>query len=99
MEELFPVLLAAALGVANAFYTQGTLQWILNCLTVVLGGLAATTFTGEFQQSWLYLFKDLGEAAVGLALGLIIARWVLQQIGMEHGVQLRDPNGRTPTPR
>jgi hypothetical protein len=55
MEEFFPVFLVAALGIAIWLYAPGRLRWILSVLAV--SGLAATTFTGEFEESWLYLLK------------------------------------------
>ena len=82
MDELFPVLLAAALGIAILLYTQGAARWVLSCVAIALSGLAATTLNGEFEESWLYLFQDLAEAAVGLALGFAIAHWVLPKIGI-----------------
>jgi hypothetical protein len=99
MEELFPVLLAAALGIAISLYTRGALQWALCCIAIALSGLAATTFTGEFEESWLYIFQDLAEAAVGLAFGFVIARWVLPRVGITRAAQFRERDGRSPNPR
>ena len=84
MEEFFPVLLAAAFAIAISLYTGGVAPWwVLSCVAVAASGLAATTFTGEFDENWLYLLQDLGEAAVGLTLGLAVVRWVLP--GSVHG--------------
>ena len=86
MQEFLPVLLAAALGIAISVYTRGALRWVLSCVAVALSGLAATTFTGEFEESSLYLLQDLAEAAVGLALGFAIARWVLPRLGVTRAI-------------
>jgi hypothetical protein len=99
MEEFFPVLLAAALGIAISLYTRGALQWVLSCVAVGVSGLAATTFTGEFEESWLYLLQDLAEAAVGLALGLAIVRWVLPRFGVTRAIAMREASRRTPSAR
>jgi hypothetical protein len=82
MEEFFPVLLAAAFAIAISLYTGGAPWWVLGSVAVAASGLAATTATGEFEDSWLYLLQDLAEAVVGLALGLAIARWVLPRLGL-----------------
>jgi uncharacterized membrane protein YbhN (UPF0104 family) len=86
MEEFFPVLLAAAFAIAISLYTGGVAPWwVLSCVAVAASGLAATTFTGEFDENWLYLLQDLAEAAVGLVLGLAIVRWVLPRLGVTRG--------------
>jgi hypothetical protein len=87
MQEFLPVLLAAALGIVISLYTRGALRWVLNCVAVALSGLAATTFTGEFEESSLYLLQDLAEAAVGLALGVALARWVLPRLGVTRAIR------------
>jgi hypothetical protein len=82
LEEFFPVLLAAAFAITISQYTGGVAPWwVLSCVAVAASGLAATTFTGEFDENWLYLLQDLAEAAVGVALGLAIVRWVLPPRG------------------
>ena len=70
-----------------------------SCLIVVGSGSAATTFTGEIEESWLYLLQDLAEAAAGLALGFAIARWVLPGVGITRAAQFRERDGRSPNPR
>lgn len=99
MDELFPVLLAAALGIAISLYARGRTRWILSGLAVAASGLAATTFTGEFEESWLYLLQDLAEAAVGLALGFAIARWVPPRFGIARAITPREAGGRSPNVR
>jgi hypothetical protein len=66
--------------------TQEALSAGSRAVAVAISGLAATTFTGEFEESWLYLLQDLAEAAVGLALGLAIARWVLPRLGVMRAI-------------
>src|ERR1700722_10176194 len=93
MDEFFPALLAAALGISIWIYAPFRLRWILGGLAVAGSGLAATTFTGEFEESWLYLLQDLAEAACGLAVGFAIARWLLPRLGIRRAV--RTPNAGT----
>jgi hypothetical protein len=93
MEELFPVLLAAALGIAISLYTRGALRWVSICVVVAVSGLAATTFTGELEESWLYLLQDLAEAAVGLGFGFAIPRWLLPSLGVTRAIATREANG------
>jgi hypothetical protein len=45
----------------------------LNAAGVALVALVATFISGEYHQSWLYLFADLAEAAFGLAAGLAVS--------------------------
>ena len=100
MEEFFPVLLAAAFAIAISLYTGGVAPWwVLSCVAVAASGLAATTFTGEFDENWLYLLQDLAEAAVGLVLGLAIVRWVLPRLGVTRAAATGEARGRTPSAR
>lgn len=99
MDELFPVLLAAALGIAVSLYARGAALCILSCLVVVGSGMAATTFSGEFQESWLYLLQDLAEAAFGLGLGFAIVRWALPRVGIARAIAPSEAGGRSPDAR
>jgi uncharacterized membrane protein YbhN (UPF0104 family) len=100
MEEFFPVLLAAAFAIAISLCTGGVAPWwVLSCVAVAASGLAATTFTGEFDENWLYLLQDLAEAAVGLALGLAIVRWVLPRLGVTRAAATGEARGRMPSAR
>jgi hypothetical protein len=99
MEEFFPVFLAAALGVAIWLFARGRLRWILSVLAIAVSGFAATTFTGEFEDSWLYLLQDLAEAACGLAAGFAIAHWVLPRLGIVRAIAPREVGGRSPNAR
>ena len=95
MEEFFPVFLAAALGIGIWLYAPGRLGWILSVLAVAVSGLAATIFTGEFEESWLYLLQDLAEAACGLAVGFVIAYWLLPRLGIAGATAVRNASGRS----
>jgi hypothetical protein len=95
MEEFFPVFLAAALGIAIWLYVPGRVRWILSVLAVVVSGVAATTFTGEFEESWLYLLQDLAEAACGLAVGFAIAHWLLPRLGIARAVRALNASERS----
>jgi hypothetical protein len=78
MDEILPVVLAFALGIVIWRYTNGSIRLILSCCAVALSGLAATTLSGEFHQSWVFLFLDLSEAAFGLAIGFLAAHRLLR---------------------
>ena len=99
MEEFFPVLLAAAFAIAISLYTGGAPWWVLGSVAVAASGLAATTATGEFEDSWLYLLQDLAEAAVGLALGLAIVGWVLPRLGLTRAAATGEARERTSSAR
>ena len=73
MEELVPVILGVVLGALIRWKTAGRLQIALSIAAVLVSGLAATVLSGEYQESWVYLLLDFGEAAIGLALGFLIA--------------------------
>jgi hypothetical protein len=77
MYEIVPVALAFVLGVVIWRYTDGRLRLLLSCCAVALSGLTATTLSGEFHQSWVFLLLDLGEAAFGLAFGFAAAHRLL----------------------
>jgi hypothetical protein len=77
MYEIVPVALAFVLGIAVWRYTNGGVRLILSCCTVAISGLAATTLSGEFHESWVFLLLDLGEAAFGLAIGFAAAHRLL----------------------
>jgi hypothetical protein len=99
VEEFFPFFLAAALGIAVWLYAPRRLRWILSVLAVAVSGLAATTFTGEFEESWLYLLQDLAEAACGLAVGFAIAHWLLPRLGIARASGPRNASGRSSSAR
>jgi hypothetical protein len=99
MEELLPVLLAAVMGVAISLYARGGVRWLLGCVAIAVCGLAATILTGEFEESWLYLLQDVAEAAAGLALGLLFARWALPRLGLSRVFAPRLTEGRSPNAR
>ena len=99
MEELFPVLLAAAMGVAISLYTRGGVRWLPGCVAIAVSGLTATALTGEFDQSWLYLLQDVAEAAAGLAFGLAFARWALPRLGLSRVFAPREAEGCSPNAR
>lgn len=77
MDEIAPVVLAFALGIAIWRYTNGRICLMLSCCAVAISGLAATVLSGEFWESWIFLFLDLGEAAFGLAVGFLVAHRLL----------------------
>ena len=78
MDELFPVILAVILGMLIGRVTAARPRTILSVAAVLVSGAAATVLSGEFAESWIYLLLDLGEAALGVAIGFALAH-VLQR--------------------
>jgi hypothetical protein len=72
MEELVPVVLGVVLGVPISLVAARRLRFALSAAAVLLSGFAATVLSGEYRYSWVYLLLDLGEAALGLAFGLLV---------------------------
>jgi hypothetical protein len=73
MEELVPIVLGGIFGAVIRWKTAGGIQVVLSIAAIVVSGVAATVLSGEYAESWVYLLLDLGEAALGLALGFLIA--------------------------
>ena len=73
MDELIPVILSALFGVIVYRKATGRLRTVLGACAVLTSGAAATVFSGEYHDSWLYFFADLGLAAIGLATGFALA--------------------------
>jgi hypothetical protein len=76
MDELVPVIVGAVLGGLIWYSTSGAVRGALSVVAVLVAGLAATVLSGEYHESWIYLLLDLGEAALGLAIGFVIAHRV-----------------------
>jgi hypothetical protein len=76
MDELVPVVLGALLGALIWATTAGRTRFALSMCAVLVSGLAATVLSGEYHESWVYLLLDLGEATIGLAGGMLIARLI-----------------------
>lgn len=74
MDELVPVVLGAILGALIWATTAGHTRLALSVCAVLVSGLTATVLSGEYHQSWVYLLLDLGEATIGLAGGMLLAR-------------------------
>jgi len=79
MDEVVPVVLGAVLGFAIWQFGPGRARLLLSIAAVVLSGVLATVFSGEYVESWIYLLLDLGEAAIGLALGFAAAHWLTRR--------------------
>lgn len=77
MDELVPVCLGVLLGAAIWRGTAGRTRLALSILAVLASGIFATVISGEFVDSWIYVLLDLGEAALGLAVGFAVAHWLL----------------------
>jgi hypothetical protein len=79
MDELFPVILGVIFGALIWCFAVARYRAVLSILAVLVAGTAATVLSGEYVESWIYILLDLGEAALGLALGMALAHW-LQRI-------------------
>lgn len=88
MDEIVPVALGAVLGAAIWLSATGWPRFLLSLLTVLVAGAFATVTSGEYHASWVYLLLDLGEAALGLALGFFVA----------HRFLLARAAGKQPSP-
>jgi hypothetical protein len=73
MEELVPVVLGVVLGALIGRSTRGPTKVVLSIAAVLVSGAVATILSDEYVESWVYLLLDLGEAALGLSLGFLIA--------------------------
>jgi len=76
MDELVPIILGIIFGALIWRGTTGRIRIALSICAVLISGAAATVLSGEYQESWIYLLLDFGEAAIGLAIGMLIARRV-----------------------
>lgn len=76
MDELVPIILGIILGALIWRSTTGRTRIALSIGAVLVSGAAATVLSGEYRESWVYLLLDFGEAAFGLAIGMLIARRV-----------------------
>lgn len=76
MDEAVPVILGILLGALIWSTTSGPIRLLLSICAVLVSGLTATVLSGEFHESWIYLLLDLGEAALGLAVGMFIVHRV-----------------------
>jgi hypothetical protein len=79
MDELVPVVLGVVLGALVWVATTGRIRFALSVSAVLVSGISATVLSGEYHESWIYLFLDLGEAALGLAVGILVGQRVLRQ--------------------
>jgi hypothetical protein len=76
MDETVPVILGILLGALIWSTTSGSVRFLLSVCAVLVSGLIATVLSGEYHESWIYLLLDLGEAALGLAVGMFIVHRV-----------------------
>ena len=72
MYELVPIVLGAVLGGLIWRGSAGKTRLALSFLAVLVSGATATVLSGEAAISAIYLLLDFGEAALGLAAGLVI---------------------------
>lgn len=68
MEELLPVLLGAIAGWITTTLVRRRLSTPARLLIAGLAGGLATLITGEFRQSWAFLFIDIPLGVVGAVI-------------------------------
>ena len=90
MEELVPVILGVVLGALIGWSTTGRTRILLSVAAVFVSGAAATVLSGEYLDSWVYILFDLGEAALGLALGFATAHRFLSPRKVRKRVPVSD---------
>jgi hypothetical protein len=73
MDELFPVVSGAVLGILVAALRPSLRLWV-GVLVSILLGVAATVVSGEFQIGWEYLLIDIPLVAVSTGLSFTVAR-------------------------
>lgn len=80
MNELFPVVAGAAVGVVLASLRPGVRR-ILGAVCALLVGVTATIVSGEYRVGWEFLLIDVPLAAAGayLAHRAVAARERVQQ--------------------
>jgi hypothetical protein len=93
MEELVPFILGAFLGALMSFGRTGRARVAVCAAVVVLSGALATVLSGEYQTSWVYLFLDCAEAALGLVVGLAITARLLAR---RNPIRMARCNQNTP---
>ncbi len=73
--EVFPIISGALLGCVLG-YLRPALRWKVGIVLVILFGVAATVFSGEFLLSWGFLLIDIPLVAVSAAAALyLVHRW------------------------
>jgi hypothetical protein len=84
MDELVPVILGGVLGVVIWLTTGGKIRFLSSLFAVLVSGTIVTVASGEYHESWIYLLLDFGEAALGLAVGYVVAGWLLMRRRTSH---------------
>jgi len=73
MDELFPLVGGAVLGILVAGLRPSLRLWTGALLSGLLG-FAATVLSGEFRIGWEYLLVDIPLVAVSASLSFALAR-------------------------
>lgn len=90
MDELVPVILGVVLGAIIWRNTTGQIRVALSVCAMFVSGASATVLSGEYLDNWVYLLLDLGEAALGLALGFATAHRFLPPRKVRKRVSVSD---------
>jgi cytochrome c biogenesis protein CcdA len=85
MYEVAPVVMAVWLGIVIKRYAPHRFRFLAAGAAVAMSGGIATLLNGELRQSPVYLLFDVGEAALGLTLGLAIAQCFAPLLRMVRG--------------
>jgi hypothetical protein len=71
MDEIFPILGGAFLGLALSFLPPGARWW--GAIPIVLLGTAATILSGEFRLSWEFLLVDIPLVGIACVAAMAVA--------------------------
>jgi hypothetical protein len=87
VQELVPIILGTMFGGLIGWSTRGLTRVFLSIAAVLVSGAIAAVLSGEYVESRVYLLLDLGEAALGLALGFVMAHRLLSGRAAPSGRQ------------
>jgi hypothetical protein len=79
--ELFPLAAGLLAGALLARRFSARTLWALVAVAAVAIGSCATFISGEWLNSWEFVFVDLPEALVTALLGVALVRWVERSPG------------------
>lgn len=76
--ELLPIAGGLLLGCSAGYVWSRRRRWI-HLLALAFTALCATVLSGEFRQSWAFLFADVGFVLAGGAIGVLVTRTALSR--------------------
>lgn len=92
MNEIFPVLAGALIGLVIAYLTTLRRRIVLLVVLSVVFGAFASSISGELKQSWAYILVDSTQVAIaGALIWILAARWRRHTVS-----RLRSSGANTP---